>query len=157
MQTITPLLWFDGQAEEAMNFYVSIFKDAKVVSLSRYGKAGPGPQGTVMTASFELFGQSFLAINGGPQFKFSPAIAFMVNCETQAEIDHYWEKLSEGGEEQRCGWLKDKYGTSWNIVPSVLGPMMQDKDPARSSRVMNAMLQMIKLDIAGLQRAYEQA
>jgi predicted 3-demethylubiquinone-9 3-methyltransferase (glyoxalase superfamily) len=156
MQTITPLLWFDGQAEEAMNFYVSIFKHAKVTGLSRNGEAGPGPQGTVMTATFELEGQTFVAVNGGPQFKFSPAIAFMVNCETQAEIDHYWEKLSEGGEKQRCGWLKDKYGMSWNIVPTVLGTMMQDKDAARSSRVMKAMLQMIKLDIAGLQMAYEQ-
>jgi predicted 3-demethylubiquinone-9 3-methyltransferase (glyoxalase superfamily) len=138
MHKITPLLWFDGQAENAMNFYVSIFKNAKVVGLTRYGEAGPGPSGSVMTASFELDGQAFLALNGGPQFTFSPAIAFIVNCETQAEVDHYWEKLSDGGEKQRCGWLKDKFGVSWNIVPTVLPRMMQDQDPARSSRVMKA-------------------
>jgi predicted 3-demethylubiquinone-9 3-methyltransferase (glyoxalase superfamily) len=156
MQKITPFLWFDGKAEEAMNFYVSIFKNSKVLSVTRYGDAGPGPKGSVMAATFELDGQEFFALNGGPHFTFSPAISFFVKCETQQEVDAFWEKLSEGGQKQRCGWLKDKFGVSWQIVPTVLGTMLRDKDAARSSRVMKAMLQMDKLDIAGLQQAYEQ-
>ena len=156
MQKITPFLWFDGKAEEAMNFYVSIFKNSKVVRVTRYGEAGPGPKGTVMSAIFQLEGQEFFALNGGPMFTFSPAISFFVKCETQAEIDELWEKLSAGGEKQRCGWLKDKYGVSWQIVPPVLGTMLNDKDAEKSKRVMQAMLQMDKLDIATLRRAYEQ-
>jgi predicted 3-demethylubiquinone-9 3-methyltransferase (glyoxalase superfamily) len=157
MQKITPFLWFDGQAEEAMAFYTSVFKNSKVVSISRYGDAGPAPKGTVMTATFELEGQKFIALNGGPHFKFSPAISFFVSCETQAEVDELWDKLVEGGEPQRCGWLKDKYGLSWQIIPAALGVMLQDKDPKRSSRVMQAMLQMVKIDIGGLQQAYDRA
>ncbi len=156
MQKITPFLWFDGKAEEAMRFYVSIFKNSKVVSISRYGDAGPGPQGTVMVAAFQLDGQEFLALNGGPQFTFSPAISFVVNCKTQDEVDEYWEKLSAGGETNQCGWLRDKYGLSWQIVPTILGELMQDKDPEKSGRVMKAMLQMHKIDIEGLKKAYEQ-
>jgi predicted 3-demethylubiquinone-9 3-methyltransferase (glyoxalase superfamily) len=157
MQKITPFLWFDGQAEEAMAFYTSVFKNSKVVSISRYGDAGPAPKGTVMTATFELEGQKFIALNGGPHFTFSPAISFFVSCETQAEVDELWDKLVEGGEPQRCGWLKDKYGLSWQIIPTALGVMLQDKDPKRSSRVMQAMLQMVKIDIGGLQQAYDRA
>ncbi|TMA11495.1 MAG: VOC family protein [Deltaproteobacteria bacterium] len=155
MQKITPFLWFDGKAEEAMNFYTSIFKNSKVVGIMRYGEAGPGPKGTVMSVTFQLDGQEFTALNGGPMFTFSPAISFFVNCETQEEVDELWEKLSEGGEKQRCGWLKDKYGVSWQIVPTVLGEMLQDKDPEKSKRVMNAMLQMNKIDIKSLKQAYE--
>ena len=155
MQKITPFLWFDGKAEEAMNFYVSIFKNSKVVSVNRCGDGGPGPKETVMSATFQLEGQNFYALNGGPQFNFTPAISFFVSCETQAEVDQLWEKLSEGGKKERCGWLKDKYGLSWQIIPSVLGRLMGDKDPARAGRVMQAMLQMDKIDIARLQRAYE--
>ena len=155
MQKITPFLWFDGKAEEAMNFYTSIFKNSKVVRIMRYGEAGPGPKGTVMSVTFQLDGQEFTALNGGPMFTFSPAISFFVNCETQEEVDELWEKLSEGGEKQRCGWLKDKYGVSWQIVPTVLGEMLQDKDPEKSKRVMNAMLQMNKIDIKSLKQAYE--
>jgi len=147
-------LWFDGKAEEAVNFYVSIFKNSKVVSVTRYGEAGPGPKGTVMAATFQLDGQEFYALNGGPMFTFSPAISFFVKCETQLEIDEMWEKLSEGGEKQRCGWLKDKYGLSWQIVPPVLGEMLNDKDAEKSKRVMEAMLQMDKIDIETLRRAY---
>ena len=156
MQKITPFLWFDNNAEEAMNFYVSIFKNSKVVSVTRYGEAGPGPKGTVMTATFQLDGQEFIALNGGPHFKFTEAISFSVNCETQEGVDELWEKLSEGGEKSRCGWLKDKYGLSWQIVPTVLGELMQDKDTEKSKRVMQAMLQMDKIDIQTLKRAYEQ-
>src|SRR5215472_13464888 len=156
MQKITPFLWFDNNAEEAVHFYTSIFKDSKIVSLSRYGEGGPGPKGAVMSATFELHGQRFMALNGGPLFSFSPAISFFVSCETQQEIDDLWEKLSAGGKKERCGWLKDKFGLSWQIVPSALGEMMQDKDPAKSKRVMQAMLQMEKIDIAGLRKAYEQ-
>lgn len=156
MQKITPFLWFDGKAEEAANFYTAIFKNSKIVSLSRYGEAGPGPKGTVMTAKFELNGQQFVALNGGPQFKFTEAISFVVNCETQQEVDELWEKLSEGGEKSRCGWLKDKYGLSWQVIPAVLVEMLQDKDAEKSKRAMNAMMQMNKIDIAGLKRAYEQ-
>jgi len=156
MQKITPFLWFDDQAEEAARFYVSIFRNSRLGAISRYGEAGPGPKGTVMVARFELEGQEFLALNGGPQFSFSPAVSFVVNCESQDEVDHYWEKLSEGGEEVQCGWLRDRYGLSWQVVPTILGKLMQDKDPEKAGRVMQAMLQMKKIDIAGLQRAYEQ-
>ena len=156
MQKITPFLWFDGKAEEAMNFYVSIFKNSKIVSVTRYGEAGPGPKGTVMTAKFELDGQEFVALNGGPQFTFTEAISFVVNCATQQEVDEFWEKLSEGGEKSRCGWLKDKYGLSWQVVPTVLVEMLQDKDAEKSKRVMQAMLQMDKLDINTLKQAYQQ-
>ncbi len=153
MQKITPFLWFDDKAEEAMNFYVSIFKNSKTGRVTRYGDAGPGPKGSVMSATFELGGQEFFALNGGPHFTFTPAISFFVNCETQQEVDEFWEKLSEGGEKQRCGWLKDKYGLSWQIVPSILGKLLQDKDAAKSTRVMKAMMQMDKLDIRGLEQA----
>jgi predicted 3-demethylubiquinone-9 3-methyltransferase (glyoxalase superfamily) len=156
MQKITPFLWFDDQAEEAMNFYVSIFKNSKVLSVARYGDAGPGPKGTAMTARFQLEGQEFIALNGGPQFKFTEAISFLVNCETQEEVDYFWEKLSKGGERSRCGWLKDKFGLSWQIVPTVLGEMLQDKNAEKSQSVMKAMLQMDKIDIQGLKRAYDQ-
>jgi predicted 3-demethylubiquinone-9 3-methyltransferase (glyoxalase superfamily) len=156
MQKITPFLWFDGKAEEAMNFYVSIFKNSKVGSLTRYGDAGPGPKGTVMIAEFQLEGEDFVALNGGPQFTFTPAISFFVDCKTQQEVDELWEKLSEGGEKNRCGWLRDKYGVSWQIVPSALRELMADKDPEKSKRVMKAMLQMDKIDIKGLKQAYEQ-
>ena len=156
MQKITPFLWFDDKAEEAMNFYVSIFNNSKVVSVTRYGDAGPGPKGTVMTAAFQLEGQEFVALNGGPQFKFTEAISFVVNCETQEEVDKFWKKLSEGGEKSRCGWLTDKYGLSWQVVPTVLEEMLQDKDPEKSQRVMKAMLRMDKMDIKTLKQAYEQ-
>jgi predicted 3-demethylubiquinone-9 3-methyltransferase (glyoxalase superfamily) len=155
MQKITPCLWFDGQAEEAMNFYVSIFKDSKVGTVSRYGDAGPGPKGSVMVVTFQLEGQELMALNGGPQYKFSPAISFMVSCKTQDEVDHLWDKLSAGGQVQQCGWLQDKFGVSWQIVPTALMELMRDKDPAKSRRVMEAMLKMVKLDIAELRRAYD--
>lgn len=155
MQKITPFLWFDNNAEEAVNFYMSIFKNSKIMNIARYGEAGPGPKGTVMIVTFELEGQRFTALNGGPQFKFTPAISFFVNCETQQEVDKFWEKLSEGGRKDRCGWLQDKYGVSWQIVPSVLGHLVQDKDAEKSKRVMKAMLQMDKLNINGLKDAYE--
>jgi len=156
MQKITPFLWFDGNAEEAMNFYTSIFKNSKIGRITRYGDAGPGPKGTVMSATFQLDGQEFMALNGGPQFKFTEAISFFVNCETQEEVDELWEKLSAGGQKSRCGWLKDKYGLSWQIIPSALGKMLGDKDPEKSQRVMKAMLQMDKIDIKGLEQAYKQ-
>jgi predicted 3-demethylubiquinone-9 3-methyltransferase (glyoxalase superfamily) len=156
MQKITPFLWFDGKAEEAMNFYVSIFKNARTGSVSRYGDAGPGPNGSVMSATFVLDGQEFFALNGGPAFTFTPAISFFVNCETQAEVDELWDKLSAGGSMQRCGWLQDKFGVSWQIVPSILGKLLQDKDAAKSTRVMKAMLQMDKLDIRALEQAAAQ-
>ena len=155
MQKITPFLWFDDQAEEAMNLYVSIFKNSKILDVARYGEAGPGPAGSVMTATFQLEGQEFTALNGGPEFKFTEAISFFVHCETQQEVDEFWEKLSEGGEESMCGWLKDKYGVSWQIVPNALVEMLNDPDPEKSNRVMQAMLQMHKIDIAGLKKAYE--
>src|ERR1700674_4828324 len=142
MQKITPFLWFDGRAEEAMNFYVSVFKNSKVGRVTRYGEAGPGPKGSVMSATFQLDGQDFMALNGGPHFTFSPAISFFVNCATQQEVDELWEKLSQGGEKQRCGWLKDKYGLSWQIIPSALGEMLQDKDARKSTKAMQAMLKM---------------
>ena len=148
MQKITPFLWFDGKAEEAMNFYISIFKNSKIVSLSR------SAEGRLTGGTFQLDGQEFLALNGGPQFTFSPAISFVVNCETQQEVDELWEKLSEGGEKQRCGWLRDKFGLSWQVIPSVLVEMLQDKDAEKSKKVMEAMLQMDKIDINILRRAY---
>ena len=155
MRKITPFLWFDSNAEEAMNFYVSIFKNSKVGRVTRYGDAGPGPKGTVMSATFELDGQEFYALNGGPQFKFTPAISFFVNCETQKEVDELWEKLSAGGKKDRCGWLTDKFGLSWQIIPTALGKMLGDKDPKKSARVMQAMLQMSKIEVEGLKKAYE--
>jgi predicted 3-demethylubiquinone-9 3-methyltransferase (glyoxalase superfamily) len=154
MQKIAPFLWFNDKAEEAMNFYLSIFKNSKVLGVSRYGEGGPGPKGTVMVAKFQIEGQEFHALNGGPHFTFSEAISFLINCETQQEVDELWEKLSEGGQKSRCGWLKDKYGVSWQVVPTILGELMQGKDPEKSKRVMHAMLQMDKLDIEGLKRAY---
>ena len=161
MQKITPCLWFDNQAEEAANFYTSIFKNSKIGNITRYGKEGyeihGREAGTVMTVDFEIEGQKFTALNGGPVFKFNEAISFVANCETQKEVDYYWEKLSEGGDEraQQCGWLKDKYGVSWQIVPDVLGEMLQDKDQNKSERVMKSLLQMKKLDIEELKRAYK--
>lgn len=154
MQKITPFLWFDDQAEEAMNFYTSIFKDSKMGSVTHYGEAGPGAKGTVMSATFEIQGQEFIVLNGGPHFKFSSAISFFVNCETQEEVDELWEKLSEGGKTNRCGWLDDKFGVTWQIVPTALGVMLQDKDAEKSKKVMAAMLKMDKLDIETLRRAY---
>ncbi|WP_242370629.1 VOC family protein [Anaeromyxobacter sp. SG26] len=156
MKGITPFLWFDGKAEEAARFYTSVFKGSKLGAITRYGEAGPGPKGSVMTATFEVAGQEFIALNGEPIFKFTPAISFVVNCETQQEVDEYWEKLSAGGSTNQCGWLTDRYGVSWQIVPTALGRLMSDPDPAKANRVMKAMLQMTKLDIAGLERAYRQ-
>ena len=150
MQTITPFLWFDGKAEEAMNFYVSVFKNSKVVSVT------PGPNGTVMSATFQLEGQDFFALNGGPQFAFTPAISLFVSCETQQEVDELWDKLCEGGKPERCGWLRDKYGLSWQVIPSILGKLLQDKDREKAGRAMNAMLQMNKIDIQRLKQAYDQ-
>jgi predicted 3-demethylubiquinone-9 3-methyltransferase (glyoxalase superfamily) len=155
MQKITPWLWFDGQAEEAANYYTSIFKNSRVLDVKRYGAAGPQPEGTVMTAAFELEGQEFVALNGGPEFKFNEAISFLVDCRTQEEVDELWEKLSEGGEKGPCGWLKDKYGVSWQIVPTALGELLNDPDPEKSNRVMKAMLGMSKIEIQGLRDAYE--
>lgn len=156
VQKITPFLWFDDQAEEAMNFYISIFKNSKALSISRYGEAGPGRPGKVMTGTFQLDGQEFMALNGGPEFKFTEALSFFVNCETQQEVDELWEKLSEGGEKGQCGWLKDKFGLSWQIVPSVLGELMSGKDAKKVKSLTQAMLQMKKLDIDKLKQAYEQ-
>ena len=153
MQKITPFLWFDNQAEEAMNFYVSIFKKSKLLSVNRYGKGAPAPEGTVLTASFELDGQQFTALNGGPMYKFSPATSFVVHCETQADVDYYWDKLSEGGKTNQCGWLDDQFGVSWQIVPNILIELLSNPDPAKAGRVMQAMMQMTKIDIAALQRA----
>jgi predicted 3-demethylubiquinone-9 3-methyltransferase (glyoxalase superfamily) len=159
MQKITPFLWFDDKAEEAVRFYTSIFKNSKILSVTPYeevgAKAAGRPKGSVMTIVFKLQGQEFIALNGGPIFTFSPAISFVVNCRTQKEIDRLWEKLSEGGEKDRCGWLKDKYGVSWQIVPTVLGKMLQDKDPMKSRRVMEAILKMNKIDIGTLKQAYQ--
>ena len=161
MQKITPCLWFDSNAEEAVNFYTSIFKNSKIGNISRYGEAGyeihGEPAGTVMTIEFELNGQAFTALNGGPMFKFNEAISFQVSCESQEAVDYYWGRLSEGGDEkaQVCGWLKDKYGVSWQIVPTVLVEMLQDKDAEKSGRVMEALLQMGKIDIKRLKQAYE--
>ena len=157
MQRIVPFLWFDANAEEAANFYVSIFKGSKIVSTSRYGETGPGPKGSVMVVTFELDGQELMALNGGPQFKFTEALSLLVNCKNQDEVDHYWETLSAGGQEGPCGWLKDKFGLSWQVFPTVLGELLADKDPQKRERVMKAMLQMKKIDIAGLKRAAEGA
>jgi predicted 3-demethylubiquinone-9 3-methyltransferase (glyoxalase superfamily) len=154
-QKITTFLWFDNNAQEAMEFYTSVFKNSKIGNVSRYGEGGPGPEGTVMVGSFELEGQQFTALNGGPRFKFTEAISLVINCETQAEVDYFWEKLSAGGQLQQCGWLKDKFGLSWQVVPTVLDELMRDKDPQKSKRVMEAMLQMVKLDIPRLRAAYE--
>jgi len=154
MQKITTFLWFNDNAEEAANFYTSIFKDSKITSIARYGDAGPGPKGSVMIVEFELNGQKFLALNGGPQFPFTEAISLMVNCESQQEVDELWEKLSAGGQKSACGWLKDKYGLSWQITPIALMQMQKDKDPEKTRRVMEAMMQMTKLDIPTLERAY---
>ena len=153
MQKITPFLWFDDNAEEAVQFYTSIFKDSKILETSRYGDAGPGPKGTVMTMKFELNGQAFIALNGGPHFKFTEAISFVVNCETQKEIDEYWAKLTAGGKEVQCGWLTDKYGLSWQIVPTILGQLMQNKDPEKVKSVTQAFMKMVKMDIEALKRA----
>ena len=154
MQGITPFLWFENQAEEAAKFYVSVFPNSRIKQTTRYGEEGPGPKGTVMTVSFELDGHEFVALNGGPQFSFTQAVSFVVNCDTQAEVDAFWEKLSAGGEKIQCGWLKDRYGLPWQIVPTALGRLLCDKDPQKSRRVMKAMLQMKKLDVAALERAY---
>jgi len=154
MQKITPFLWFNNQAEEAMNFYVSVFKNSKIVSIVRYGELGPGEKGTVMTAKFLIEGQEFVALNGGPVFTFSPAISFVVNCGTQDEVDGLWDNLSKNGEKQQCGWLKDKFGVSWQIVPIILVEMLNDADPVKSQRVMKAMLRMDKIDIKILKQAY---
>ncbi len=156
MQKITPFLWFDDKAEEAVNFYTSVFKNSKIGSMSRYGEGGPGAKGTVMSATFEIEGQEFTALNGGPVFQFSPAISFFVHCETQAEVDDLWEKLSAGGDKGQCGWLKDKYGISWQIVPNILGELLNDPDAEKSKRVMQAMLKMTKIDIGQLKQAYQQ-
>jgi len=156
MQKITPFLWFNGQAEEAANFYTSIFKKSKIGTVRRYGEAGPGPKGSAMSVEFQLQGEDFIALNGGPQFQFTPAVSFFVNCETQEEVDDLWARLSEGGKTQQCGWLTDKFGLSWQIIPTALGRLLADKDPQKSARVMRAMLQMIKIDIQGLERAAEQ-
>ena len=155
MQKITPFLWYDGNAEEAANFYISIFNNSKMGKISRYGNAGPGPKGSVMSVTFQIEGQEFFALNGGPHFKFTPAISFFVNCETQQEVDDLWEKLSTGGRTDRCGWLQDKFGVSWQIIPTVLGQLLGDKDPQRANRAMQAMLQMTKIDIEKLQQAAE--
>jgi predicted 3-demethylubiquinone-9 3-methyltransferase (glyoxalase superfamily) len=153
-QKITPFLWFDTQAEQAAEFYTSIFKNSKILHVSRYGDAGPGPKGAVMVVNFQLAGQEFTALNGGPQFKFSEAFSFVVNCENQQEVDEYWSKLTaDGGRESMCGWLKDKFGFSWQIVPTELGKLMSDKDPKQANRVMQALLQMKKLDLAKLKAA----
>lgn len=154
MQKITPFLWFNNNAEAAANLYTSIFKNSKILNIARYGDAGPGPKGTVMMVTFQLEGQDFMALNGGPQYSFTPAISLFVSCETQKEVDELWDKLSEGGAKVQCGWLRDKFGVSWQIVPKALMELMQDKDPVKSQRVFKAMLQMTKIDIEGLKRAY---
>ena len=154
MPKISPWLWFDKEAEEAATFYVSIFKDSKVLDVRRYGDEGPGPAGSAMTVTFELEGQEVTALNGGPHFKPNEAFSFFVNCDSQEEVDEYWAKLTEGGEESQCGWLKDRYGFSWQIVPTRLGDLLGDEDPEKAGRVMNAMLQMKKIDVAALEAAY---
>jgi predicted 3-demethylubiquinone-9 3-methyltransferase (glyoxalase superfamily) len=154
MQKIVPFLWFDDRAEEAALFYTSIFKNSKITGISRYSEGAPRPAGMAMTASFELNGQEFVALNGGPEYQFTPAVSFYINCETQAEIDELWAKLTNGGQEGQCGWLTDKFGVSWQIVPTILGQLMSDPDPEKAARVTQAMMQMIKLDIPALQRAH---
>jgi predicted 3-demethylubiquinone-9 3-methyltransferase (glyoxalase superfamily) len=156
MQKIMPCLWFDDQAEEAARFYTSIFKNSKIDQVTHYGDGGPRPKGSILTVKFQVDGQDFLALNGGPQFKFTEAVSFIVDCETQQEVDRMWEKLSEGGSEVQCGWLKDKYGLSWQIVPTVLATMLSDPDPARAERVFQALMRMKKLDINELKKAYAQ-
>jgi predicted 3-demethylubiquinone-9 3-methyltransferase (glyoxalase superfamily) len=157
-QRITPFLWFNGNAEEAIDLYVSLFNDSKILSVTRYGDGGPGPAGQVMTASFQLEGQHFMALNGGPQFPFTEAVSFYVNCETQQEVDDLWDKLiADGGEPSQCGWLKDKFGLSWQIIPSALGRMLSDPNPEKSGRAMQAMLKMQKIDIKTLEKAFENA
>jgi predicted 3-demethylubiquinone-9 3-methyltransferase (glyoxalase superfamily) len=153
MQKITPFLWLDGKAEEAANFYISIFKNSKIIKIARYGEAGPGPKGSVMIVTFELNGQQFIALNGGPQFTLTPAISFVVDCETQEELDHYWDNLSASGSIQQCGWLTDKFGLSWQIVPTILGELAADKDTEKANRVMMAMMKMVKIDIDELKQA----
>ena len=155
MQKITPFLWFNEDAEEAAKFYVSVFKNSRVNVVTRYGEAGPGPKGKAMTVTFQLEGQDFIALNGGPQFKFSEAVSFVVDCKTQQEVDTIWAKLTKGGQEAPCGWLKDKFGLSWQIVPSVLGELLGDKDPQKAGRVMDAMLKMKKIEISALKAAYK--
>ncbi|MFC6281705.1 MULTISPECIES: VOC family protein [Polaromonas] len=157
MQKITPFLWFDNQAEEAMNFYVSIFKNSKILMLRRYDKEGPGPEGSVMTGTFQLEGQEFMALNGGPHFSFTPAISLFVSCKTQEEVDELWEKLGAGGAPNQCGWVQDRFGLSWQIIPSALGELLGDKNPAKAGAVMQAMLKMHKINIKGLQDAYDRA
>ncbi len=157
MGKITPFLWFNGKAEEAANFYVSVFENAKILSVSRYPEGSPGPAGTVMTVTFELEGQEFIALNGGPQFTITPAISFSIDCKTQQEVDTFWERLSEGGQTGQCGWLQDKYGVSWQVVPSMLPELLQDDDDEKSDAVMHAMLAMAKLDIETLRQAYDRA
>lgn len=157
MKGITPNLWFDTEAEEAANFYTSIFKDSEVVEVTHYGEAGPRPAGMVLTVTFRIQGQEFTALNGGPDFKFNEAVSLMVNCETQEEVDDLWERLSEGGEEGPCGWLKDRFGLSWQITPTRLLELLRDEDPEKANRVMKAMLQMRKIEIDELERAYEQS
>ena len=155
MQKIVTFLWFNDQAEEAANYYISLFKNSKIKSVRRYGDAGPGPKGTVMSVTFELEGQEFYALNGGPHFQFTPAISLFVNCETQEEVDELWDKLSAGGRKDRCGGLTDKFGLTWQIIPTALGRLMGDLDPQKAGRVMKAMLQMNKIDVAALQKAYD--
>ncbi len=154
MQKITPFLWFDNNAEEALNFYTSVFNDSSIENVARYAKDTPGQEGSVMTAAFTLNGQPFIALNGGPVYKFSPAISFVIDCETQDEVDHYWERLSAGGEKNQCGWLTDKFGITWQVVPSILGTLLSDKDGEKVYRATQAMLKMTKLDIAALQKAF---
>jgi predicted 3-demethylubiquinone-9 3-methyltransferase (glyoxalase superfamily) len=156
-QKITPFLWFDNNAEEAMDFYISIFKNSKIINLRRYPPAVTGQNGTVITGTFQLEGQPFMALNGGPHFTFSPAISLFVNCDTPEEVDHLWEKLSDGGSVQQCGWIKDKFGVSWQIIPSILGELLGDPDPVKSGNVMQAMLKMTKIDSAALMEAYNKA
>jgi predicted 3-demethylubiquinone-9 3-methyltransferase (glyoxalase superfamily) len=150
---ITPFLWFDHEAEEAANFYVSLFEDSRIQGVARYGKSGPGPEGSVMTVSFELAGQQFTALNGGPHFRFTEAVSFVVHCADQEEVDHFWDRLSEGGRESQCGWLKDRYGLSWQIIPVALPELLKADNPETSGRVMQALLKMKKLDIAALEKA----
>ncbi len=156
MNQITPFLWFDGQAEEAANLYVSLFENSKVLSVARYGEAGPGPAGTAMLVNFELDGRPFIALNGGPQYKFTEAISFTISCKIQAEVDRFWDALTEGGEESQCGWLKDRFGLSWQVIPECLGRLMGDPDPKKAGRVMRAMFKMKKMDIAALEAAHAQ-
>ena len=157
MQKITPFLWFNDQAEDAMNFYTSIFRNSKVGEIRRYAEGGPAPKGTVMSASFQIEGQELIAFNGGPHFSFTPAISLFVDCKTQAEVDELWGKLSDGGQPQQCGWVTDKFGLSWQIIPSALGDMLQDKNTAKSRAAMQAMMQMHKIDVQSLQQAFEEA